>query len=295
MNNIFGNEKIRQKLQQSVMSNSIGHAYMFCGIDGIGKFEYAKEFAKNILCLSPSNGIACECCEPCKKFLSSPDLLIIEPEEGLIKVEKIRYLIDSVNLKPTISNRSVFIIRDAECMNESSQNALLKVLEEPPQYATIILTVQNQSKIINTIHSRCTKIEFSSLSLDEIKNALGREDITEEMYGYSRGSAGKLQKILNSSYAETVTQLEKAIQNTDLLEMDQAITNVKESTDLKSEIDDVLDLLIAKLSLKLEENPLLISNQIEIVEEARNNISRNANFDTALDYMMIRLWEQNKR
>ena len=295
MNRIFGNEKTRQRLQQLVNNNSIGHAYIFCGIDGIGKFEYAKEFAKNILCLNSNNGVACGACESCQKFLSSPDLLMVEPEDGLIKVEKIRYLIDSVMLKPTISNRSVFIIRDAEFMNESSQNALLKVLEEPPQYATIILTVQNQSRIINTIHSRCTKIDFSALSFEEIKNVLGRDDITKELYDYSRGSAGKLQKILDSSYTEIVKKLDEAIQKTDLLEMNQAIVEIKDNALLKEEIDIILDLLLTKLRLKLEINPLLYSNQMQIVEEARSNISRNANFDTALDYMMIKLWEQNKR
>ena len=295
MNRIFGNEEIRKRLQQLINNNLIGHAYMFCGIDGIGKFEYAKEFAKNILCLNSSNGVACETCESCMKFSSSPDLLIIEPEEGLIKVEKIRHLIDGVMLKPTISNRSVFIIRDAEYMNESSQNALLKILEEPPQYATIILIVQNQSKIINTIHSRCTKVDFSALSFDEVKNILDNDSVTKELYELSRGSAGKLQKLLNSSYTDIVKKLEEAVQNTDLLEMNQAITAIKEENDLKSEIDNILGLLLTKLRLKLEENPLLYANQIEIIEEARNNISRNANFDTALDYMMIKLWEQNKR
>jgi DNA polymerase-3 subunit delta' len=180
-------------------------------------------------------------------------------------------------------------------MNESSQNALLKVLEEPPQYATIILTVQNPGRIINTIHSRCTKVNFNSLSLEDIKSILNNNEIDSELYEYSCGSAGKMQKILDSSYINLIKDLEEAIFKTNLLEMNDAISKIKSQSNIKEIIEDVFELLIAKLKTRLEDNPLLIANQIETIEETRNNISRNANLDTALDYMMVKLWEQNKR
>jgi hypothetical protein len=94
------------------------------------------------------------------------------------------------------------------------------------------------------------KLKNNIYDIFEVKN-------TKELYDYSRGSAGKLQKILDSSYTEIVKKLDEAIQKTDLLEMNQAIVEIKGNALLKEEIDIILDLLLTKLRLKLEINPLL--------------------------------------
>ena len=135
MDSFVGNSKIVSEIKKIISNQTVSNAYLFSGTDGIGKFTLSKIFAKAILCENPLNGAPCGKCEACLTFDSMADLIIIEPEDELIKIEKIRYAISELMLKPTISNKKVCIINDADCMNSSSQNALLKVLEEScPNY-----------------------------------------------------------------------------------------------------------------------------------------------------------------
>ncbi len=295
MKELFGNEEIKSELLLSVANGTVGHAYIFCGISGIGKFLFAKDFAKSIMCLNSSDGLPCGTCEHCVKIDASPDLFIIEPEEGLIKIEKIRALISEAQLKPTLSNKKVFIIKDADLMNTMAQNALLKVLEEPPQYVTIILTVQNLNRILNTITSRCTIINFKPLSYEEMTEIFPGEKITKELYDFSAGSAGRMSELLDDSRGELLEEFEKAIKENDLIKMNEMLSAIKAQKDIKDTIDDAFDLLESKLRANIKDNPILIANQIEIIEETKRNLARYANFDTSLDYMMIRLWQLNKR
>ena len=104
-------------------------------------------------------------CESCIKWDSNnhPDFLQIEPENNTIKIEQIRNMQEEISVKPIASNKKVFLIVNSDCMTKESQNCLLKTLEEPPEYATIILTTSNESKLLNTIKSRCMKIPFQKI------------------------------------------------------------------------------------------------------------------------------------
>ncbi len=292
MNNFIGNTKVVSEITNIIKNKSFGHAYLFSGIDGIGKFILAKEFAKSILCLD-SDETYCGKCDSCIKFEASPDFVVVEPEEGLIKVDVIRQLIENVMLKPTVSSRRVFIIRDAECMNTHAQNALLKILEEPPQYATIILTTANKEMILKTIKSRCTTFEFGKLKDDEFKKIFKDEDISEDMLIYSNGSAGKYLKLKKSNYIESVMILEQALSKNDLLSINRSINELKKIATIKEDINDVLDILIVKLGRNLLEDTIIKTKQIEVIEEVRFNLSYNANFNISLDYLGLRLWEIN--
>lgn len=290
METIIGNKTQRDNLKKIIQTRNIGHAYMFVGPDGIGKSLIAREFAKAILCKNPTDSYCGEC-ECCNIFENSPDFIFISDAEDAIKVGEIRSLSENIVLKPVKSNRRVFIINNADKMNESAQNALLKILEEPPAYATIILILSNKEKILRTIKSRCLEINFSKLSIGEIKQYYEGQDISESLFKYARGSIGKLEKIKNSKYIENVIELEKALNYQDLLEMNRALTKIKENKTIKEEIQDILELLIVKLNSELKENYTKKIAQIEIIEECRKNLKRNANFDITLDYMMVKLWE----
>lgn len=290
MDTIIGNKTQRDNLKKIIQTRNIGHAYMFVGPDGIGKSLIAREFAKAILCENPTDSYCGEC-ECCNIFENSPDFIFISDTEDVIKVGEIRSLSENIVLKPVKSNRRVFIINNADKMNESAQNALLKILEEPPAYATIILILSNKEKILRTIKSRCLEINFSKLTIEEIKQYYEGQDISESLFQYARGSIGKLEKIKNSKYIENVIELEKALNYQDLLEMNRALTKIKENKTIKEEIQDILELLIVKLNSELKENYAKKIAQIEIIEECRKNLKRNANFDITLDYMMVKLWE----
>lgn len=167
--NIIGNEKVKELLNKTISSNNILHSYLFFGIEGIGKSLFAKEFAKMILCQEEKR--ACNNCKSCIEFENgnNPDFAIIEAEEKNIKIEQIRYIEQKISEKPITSNRKVYIINNSDTMTKEAQNCLLKTLEEPPEYATIILISSNENKLLNTIRSRCIKINFNKLNEEAIR------------------------------------------------------------------------------------------------------------------------------
>ena len=177
-NNIIGNEKNKELLKNIIDTNNFAHSYMFVGKESIGKNLFAKEFAKAILC--ENNNKPCGMCKSCIEFdtCNNPDFSILEPEGTSIKIDPIREFIKKVYEKPVVSSRKVYIINDSNYMTKEAQNALLKTLEEPPEYVTIILITSNENMFLPTIKSRCTKIVFNNLTDMELAKVL------EEQYNY---------------------------------------------------------------------------------------------------------------
>ena len=171
-NELIGNEKIKQNLIKILNSDNITHSYMFIGTKGIGKKLFAKEFAKGILCTN-NNQKPCENCKSCLEFVNNnnPDYyeINLENNENSIKIDTIRQMQKKVQELPIVSKRKVYIIDNSEYMTKEAQNCLLKTLEEPPSYVTIILIVSNEDNILNTIKSRCLKFYFNDLTNEELK------------------------------------------------------------------------------------------------------------------------------
>ncbi len=148
-----------------------------------------------MLCLEPENK---ECrCKSCIEFESgsNPDFIMIEPEDGKIKIDQIRNLQRKVAEKPINSNKKVYIINDSDKMTTEAQNCLLKTLEEPPEYLTIILICSNEYSMLSTINSRCTRMHFDNLETNQIKKFLEEKypetKFSEKIIKLSQGSIGK--------------------------------------------------------------------------------------------------------
>lgn len=173
--NIIGNEKNKEFLKNIIDTNNVAHSYMFVGKDSIGKMIFAKEFAKAILCIGEQK--PCNKCKSCIEFdtNNNPDFNILEPDGNSIKIDQIRELTKKVYEKPVVSNKKVYIINDSNLMTKEAQNSLLKTLEEPPEYVTIILITSNENSFLPTIKSRCTKITFNKLTDIELANILQKE------------------------------------------------------------------------------------------------------------------------
>lgn len=172
--NIIGNDKIKNDLKQVLQNNHISHSYMFIGNKGIGKSKFAKEFAKGILCNIDINK-PCLSCKSCIEFdnNNNPDFYYTDlREENSIKIETIRLMQKKVQELPIVSKRKVYIIDDAEYMTKEAQNCLLKTIEEPPEFVTVILITSNENRILNTIKSRCLKIYFNSIDSNDVKQFL---------------------------------------------------------------------------------------------------------------------------
>lgn len=167
--NVIGNDKNKVFLNKIVNSNNTVHSYMFEGIEGIGKSIFARDFAKMLLCMG-DNKTDCRTCKSCIEFVNNnnPDCIQIKPDGKVIKIEQIRQMQEKILEKPIVSDKKVYIIDDADLMTKEAQNCLLKTLEEPPKFAVIILILSNESKILNTIKSRCMRIIFEKLKNEEL-------------------------------------------------------------------------------------------------------------------------------
>lgn len=285
----IGHNKNKEKLTKIVHSGSIGHAYLFIGKESIGKKIVAIEFAKNILCDSPKEGKNCGRCTSCLAFENSSDFKMISPVKDVIKVDTIREICNELFLMPTISSRKVFIIDDAHTMNEQAQNALLKVLEEPPVYATIILITSNKEKLLNTIKSRVIEIPFDSLTKEEIKTILEKQgkEVSKEALEFSNGAVKKTIEYIEDETFKIAKDLSESLLERDFLKINRKFEDIKADKNLKVNIPSILEKVMYIYYSKLKQDVTFDIKQIEALEKTIQNIKRNANVDLSLDAFMI--------
>ena len=241
-----------------------------------------------MMCLNNINGTACNNCEVCDTFENNSDYYIVEPEKNIIKVDEIRKLENEIYLKPTKANRKCFIINDADLMNESAQNALLKVLEEPPRYATIVLVATNKEKLLGTIKSRVISINFNNLTNQELLEILGN-DFNPEIIDYAKGSVQRALSLADENYISVANPLLDAFFTKDFLKINKKIDEIKNDKNLKSNISNILEAIMLICYKQMKNNINLFVKIIDILNETNKDIQRNANVDLALDNMIIRI------
>lgn len=286
--NIVGNSKIKDFLNQSIDEKHVSHSYLFVGIDGIGKTLFAREFAKKILCLNGKG----DSCESCIKWDSNnhPDFLQIEPENNTIKIEQIRNMQEEISVKPIASNKKVFLIVNSDCMTKEAQNCLLKTLEEPPEYATIILTTSNESKLLNTIKSRCMKIPFQKIEESELeeyaKNVLNL-NLSKEFIKICEGSIGKLLEIEEDK--EIYTGVNSLLDNMERYNFTTLINKAEVLYKEREKIQEILEYINVYLYNQKDMKKL---NCIKYVEEVKKRLLANSNYDMCIDYLLMKLWEE---
>jgi DNA polymerase-3 subunit delta' len=151
-------------LAHGLAGNTLGHAYLVSGAEGLGKYEFATAFARLVLCEARVGDNACDRCRSCALVAAGnhPDLriLVTEEDKKRIVIDQVRSLIDYYALKPHYQSRKIAIIYPAEIMNGNAANALLKILEEPPAGALILLLSHRPGQLTQTTVSRCQKINL---------------------------------------------------------------------------------------------------------------------------------------
>jgi DNA polymerase-3 subunit delta' len=180
-----------------IKRDRIATSYLFCGEQGIGKRYTALNFIKAIDCLSPVDGDACDECHNCKRLDQGtrPDFILIEPESGIIKVDRIRGIEEALSLKSYEGGTKAALIDDADLMNINASNALLKTLEEPPSESIIVLVSSRPDLLPMTIRSRCMRINFRPLSEEDCLKVLGKgAKNAEQAVRLSMGSPGFARK-----------------------------------------------------------------------------------------------------
>ena len=166
---IVGQEHITKTLQNQIVANRVGHAYLFNGGRGTGKTSAAKILARAINCLNPQNGEPCNECEICKGAISGSLTDIVEMDAASNNsVEDIRSIREEVNFLPTKAKYRVYIIDEVHMLSQGAFNALLKTLEEPPEHVKFILATTEPQKLPATILSRCQRFDFKKVSNQDI-------------------------------------------------------------------------------------------------------------------------------
>ena len=193
---VYGQDVIVKTLKNIIKNDKLSHAYLFTGPRGTGKTSSAKLFAKAINCLNNKDGDACNECENCKSFNnnSNPDIIEIDAASNN-GVDEIREIKNKVSLVPSMSKYKVYIIDEVHMLSIGAFNALLKTLEEPPEYIIFILATTEPQKIPATIISRCQRFDFKSISHDKMKqcleNIISKENISID--------DGAIEEIINNS------------------------------------------------------------------------------------------------
>ncbi len=323
--------------RSAVRVGKVGHAYLLVGPSGVGRRTLALAFAQFLNCERP-DGDACGECDPCRRIVSGnhPDVRILDVARGKffeapekdyrgkeIPIDQIRALRADAAYPPYQGRRKVYIIADAERMNPSSSNSLLKILEEPPARITFILIAESAVALLPTIVSRCQLVRCTYLRADQIERALVERWQTDEGRAKVLSSLadGRLGRALEwAASAERLAARDRlldllpALEEGDLLvRLDAAEALVKETQGKEGDpLPELLDLAVLwyrdLLVYKQLQEPALLVNRdrqsqiarlageygeamlgarIEAVEAAKESLRRNVNARLALEKLFL--------
>ena len=303
---IKGQNFAKKYLTNSIKSNMVSHAYMFEGPNGIGKNTMARELAAILLEM--------------ENLFNNPDYIEIKPDGNSIKIAQIRKLQSDILVKPYKSYK-IYVIDEAQKMTVEAQNALLKTLEEPPKYAIIILITDNKESLLDTIKSRCEIIKFTPIPMQEVASYLTMNGIDSKraslLANFSRGSMKKAIELSESEefhlMREEVQKYVETFLNGNLIEIMDIQSSIEK---YKDQITNVLDLLInyfrdIMMVKENVDNSMIInldrlifvknmsnkttysqlSKIIDIIEETKNKLRSNCNFNISIQVMTLNIYE----
>lgn len=300
---ISGQEHITSILKKQCANNRVSHAYLFCGTRGTGKTSSAKILAKAVNCENPQNGNPCNECSACKSIDSgsATDVLEIDAASNN-RVDNVRDLRDEVVYPPSVLKKRVYIIDEVHMLTDSAFNALLKTLEEPPEYVVFILATTEINELPPTIISRCIRFDFSRIDAEAVKKRLlfvaqqenidlndsaaellsnladgSMRDALSLLEACSNGHSGELTKdavrnVLGLASDEVIYSLLHSIAEKNVPSAIDIVSQVhKSSKDISVFIDDVSvavrDIIIAKQMIKFGNTPNLSSFLLPLCDE----------------------------
>ena len=322
---VVGHKDILKYISSAVENNRVSHAYILNGERGSGKRMLANLFATTLLCES-GNSEPCGKCHSCRQAESGnhPDIIRVSHEKpNTISVDDIREQVNNdVVIKPYSSKYKIYIIADADMMSVQAQNALLKTLEEPPQYAVIMLLTENAEALLPTIRSRCVMMK-----LRNIKDQLVKKYLMEQMeipdykadvcVAFAQGNMGKAIMLATSEYFNEIKEdAVHLLRNIDSMSVSDLMEAVKHCMTYKLEIGDYLDViaiwyrdvLIYKATKNVDR--VVFSDQLRYIREraskssyegienildgldkAKSRIKANVNLELAMELLLLTIKE----
>ena len=276
LDDVYGQDTIVKIIKNSIINNQISHAYLFAGPRGTGKTSIAKIFAKIINCENPKN------CQPCGKCVSctqknNSDIIEIDAASNN-GVDEIRELRNKVNLLPAYGKYKVYIIDEVHMLTQGAFNALLKTLEEPPTHVIFILATTDPHKVIETILSRCQRLDFKKISptaiVENLKNIAQKEkiDITEDaLYEIANLADGGMRDsvgMLDQARAYT----EGKITINDIHDINGTLTEKDLNNLLENIINNKLDEILEKIDIYNDKGKNFVKLIEEFIDFIRNII-----------------------
>ena len=324
---LIGNEQIKEHFLHAISSGKVSHCYVISGEDGLGKMTAAKAFAQTLECQAEPANRPCGVCHSCTQFLSGnhPDVIFPGHEKPtVIGVDDVRtQIIGDIQIKPYCSPYKIYIIPDAEMMTVQAQNAILKTIEEPPEYAVILLLTSNIDSLLPTIRSRCVRLDLKVVDDGLVKKYLMEHlhvpDYQAEIdASYAQGSIGKAKEAATSQeFADMTANALKILKYANTMEVYELTEAIKTLTANKNNINDYLDIFqfwfrdvlmfkatreIDNLVFKQEINFIReqasersyenIEKILEALEKTKVRLRANVNLELALELLFLTIREK---
>ena len=285
---IVGHEQIKEHMQAAIRDKKPFHAYLFQGEEGVGKEALARTFAAGLQCQSESADKPCKECVSCRQMESGnqPDVIWVTREKASLGVDEIReQLCNTMDIKPFSSPYKIYLVPEAEKMTEAAQNALLKTIEEPPEYGIVILMTSNISALLPTIQSRCLTMEFRPLSTAVVESYV-KEHCQVPDYqarasaAFAQGNLGKAMRYAKSEdFIERKDHIISLLRHVEQMDLSEMLAVIKDLGTRKDEVRDYIDLMVLWYRDVLLFKATKDINQLLFQDEA-SYISREASSQT---------------
>lgn len=320
---IVGHEQIKEHMQAAIRDKKPFHAYLFQGEEGVGKEALARTFAAGLQCQSESTDKPCKECVSCRQMESGnqPDVIWVTREKASLGVDEIReQLCNTMDIKPFSSPYKIYLVPEAEKMTEAAQNALLKTIEEPPEYGIVILMTSNISALLPTIQSRCLTMEFRPLSTAVVESYV-KEHCQVPDYqarasaAFAQGNLGKAMRYAKSEdFIERKDHIISLLRHVEQMDLSEMLAVIKDLGTRKDEVRDYIDLMVLwyrdVLLFKATKdiNQLLFQDEasyisreashrsyekieeiLQALEKAKVRLRANVNFDITMELMLLAL------
>lgn len=322
---VVGHKDIIKYMKNAVEQNKLSHAYILNGQRGSGKKLLARLFAMTLQCESGESE-PCGVCRSCVQTNSGnqPDIITVKHEKPTsISVDDIREQLNGdIMIKPYSSRYKIYIIPEADLMTVQAQNALLKTLEEPPEYAVIFLLTENAEGLLATIRSRCVMLKLRNIKDKLVKKYLMEQlqipDYQAELCAaFAQGNIGRAVMLAKSEHFNEI--MEEAIQllkYIDEMELHEIVSAIKQINKYKLEVTDYLDIFtiwyrdVLLYKATKDVDSLVFSDQLKFIKEkakqssyegvekiltsiekAKQRIKANVNFDLLMELLLLTIKE----
>lgn len=307
---VYGQDTIVRTLKNVIKNNKLSHAYLFTGPRGTGKTSSAKLFAKAINCLNNQNGDACNECDNCNSFNNNknPDIIEIDAASNN-GVDEIREIKNKISLVPSMSKYKVYIIDEVHMLSIGAFNALLKTLEEPPEYVVFILATTEPQKLPVTVISRCQRFDFKNISKQNMKECL-KNIITGENINISDDALNEIIDNSNGGMRDAIGMLDQAfafceneITLNDIQELSGSISTSEISSFFKNlklkSYNEIIDMIkswsnkgkdffvISQKLINITRNAILYKKNVDIGETKINDLSVFDEYNESNLYLII--------